>query len=375
LSVGVDSSPSLAAPSYGAAKTPPLPVTTDPLVPTDWHWLVGFYLGVPLLLVIVRPEIMPHGAFQAFMHYVRTVVSAIGIGGGVHAAYVWVMPRVLPRIHSRVLRLVAHVTCILVCVAIGTMVVMPLLPLLCARGNRDHLSESFIATTVVSVVVTTSMSYYRLKRRAEEIERREQAARQAAVRAELAALQARTNPHFLFNSLNTVASLIAVDPPCAEATLERLAGLFRYALDGSRRESVRLSDEIEVTRTYLDIESLRFGERLRYRIDVPDDLGQLVLPPLTLQPLVENAVIHGIAPRREGGSVRVTARRAGDRVSLCVEDDGPGHSSHKGSGTALEDLRLRLEVFYGGRASLERRTTEAGHTVELSLPHEVSCAR
>jgi two-component system sensor histidine kinase AlgZ len=342
------------------------------MLPIGWRWLVGFYLGIPTLLVILRPEIMPNSLRGVATHLFTTVVVTIAIGGPLHVAYAYPMPRLLPRLRSRLARVLAHALTIVTCVAVGKSVAMPLVHGICEPHiARDSAQESLIAVAVAAVVVLTTTSYSRLVQRTREIERRAEEAQQAALRAQLEALQSRTNPHFLFNSLNTVASLIATDPACAEQTLERLAGLFRYSLDGSRRSSVRLADELEAVRDYLDVESLRLGERLRWRVEVGDDLGRLRVPPLCLQPLVENAVLHGIAPRRSGGEVRVVVAREGEELSMVVEDDGPGpgRSPHRGTGTALADLALRLEVAYGERAGIEEgRSASGGYRVALRVP-------
>ncbi len=124
-------------------------------------------------------------------------------------------------------------------------------------------------------------------------------------------------------------------------------------------------------RGYLEMEALRFGERLRYEIAVPDDLGHLAVPPLILQPLVENAVLHGIGPRTEGGTLRVTAAQSDDVLHLTVEDDGPGpgQSLHRGSRTSLDDLAQRLELLYGGVAQLESgRGHDGGFHVHIRVP-------
>ncbi len=245
-----------------------------------------------------------------------------------------------------------------------------------------------VGVVVSAIAVIGIVSFEHLRRRAREHELREQQARQEALRAQLAALSARTNPHFLFNSLNTVGGLIETDPRLAERVLEKFAGLFRYALSGSQRAWVRLDDELAHVRDYLEVEQIRFGERLSVEIDcagatgagdAADDaagaeLGGTFVPPLVLQPLVENAVLHGVAPRPEGGRVRVGVRATADEVELTVEDDGPGPgaSAHRGTGTALGDLRARLELVYEGRASIETGSADgAGYRVVLRLPRHV----
>ena len=195
----------------------------------------------------------------------------------------------------------------------------------------------------------------------------------AGLRAELRALQARTNPHFLFNSLNTAAGLIEEDPAAAEQVIERLAGLFRYSLRGSERSWVRLSEEVEAVRGYLEVEAIRLGERLTSEVSVAPELAEVLVPPLVLQPLVENAVLHGVAPRKEGGRVSVAASRTDSTLVLSVSDDGhgPGSSPHRGSGTSMVDLEKRLQMVYGGDARFSSAAgAEGGFRVDLSLPLE-----
>ena len=156
--------------------------------------------------------------------------------------------------------------------------------------------------------------------------------------------------------------------------LQRLAGLFRYSLRGSEVSWVRLSEEVEAVRSYLKVEAIRLGERLRSEISIAPEVAKVLVPPLVLQPLVENAVLHGVAPRKDGGRVSVEAARDASALVLSVTDDGdgPGSSPHTGSGTALVDLEKRLEMIYGGDAAFASTTgPDGGFRVTLSLPLEL----
>jgi len=221
------------------------------------------------------------------------------------------------------------------------------------------------------VIVSIFTTIERLKMRALRSEEQLEKARQEALHAQLEALQARTNPHFLFNSLNTVAGLIEEDPKRAEQVLERFSELLRYSLTSSGKDRVPLTEELDVVRGYLDVEGLRLGDRLRARVDVAEGIGAIPVPPLILQPLAENAVLHGIAHRREGGALAVRAARVNGSLELVVEDDGPGpgHSNHAGTRTGLVGLRKRLELAYQGRAVVEMTEPEGGGCrVRLTLP-------
>jgi LytS/YehU family sensor histidine kinase len=202
--------------------------------------------------------------------------------------------------------------------------------------------------------------------------------REMAARSELKALKAQINPHFLFNALNSISALVATDPAAAERTIERLAGIFRGTLLASEKESVPLSRELEVVDAYLDIERARFGDRLVVRQSVTPEAAAVQVPPLILQPLVENAVRHGISPRVEGGTVAIEASVTGGKLHLSVEDDGPGLDGIDGEqalsrGYGLRNVRDRLSTRFGERAALSLGAG-AGARVELVIPVDAATA-
>ncbi|HEX7688334.1 MAG TPA: histidine kinase, partial [Burkholderiaceae bacterium] len=206
-------------------------------------------------------------------------------------------------------------------------------------------------------------------------------AESALARAELAVISGKLNPHFLFNTLNSLIALTRKDARAAEDGLLRFAGLLRYVLDTKRSaaDRVALADEIEFVRDYLALESLRLGPRLRVEWDVDPATLDDEIPPLSLQPLVENSIVHGVAPRVRGGVVRIrSGRRGTDELALSVEDDGPGcdpaaldedapPAARRGIG--LASLRRRFALDYDGRARLDVRTAPgAGFRVDLRIP-------
>jgi two-component system sensor histidine kinase AlgZ len=175
----------------------------------------------------------------------------------------------------------------------------------------------------------------------------------ALAEARLQALTARIRPHFLFNSLNAVLSLIRAEPRRAEAALEELADLFR-ALMRDHRELLPLADEIALCRQYLDLEKLRLGDRLRIEWDIADVPVDLKVPPLMLQPLLENAVYHGIEPAGEGGTVRIRFSRSGGELHIEVANPCLGGAEHLlGNRMALTNIRERLALHYDLEARLE----------------------
>jgi two-component system sensor histidine kinase AlgZ len=188
------------------------------------------------------------------------------------------------------------------------------------------------------------------------LQQREKARTPADARARLSELQSRIRPHFLFNTLNTAISLVRSDPPRAEGLLEDLAELFRVALqDHGRSGTASLADEIDLAQRYLAIEQLRFGERLAVRWELDPAASAARLPPLALQPLLENAVRHGIEPAEDGGSIRVRTRSALGRAEIVIDNSLPGADAraNPGHGVALANVRDRLRLLHDLDAQFE----------------------
>lgn len=193
-------------------------------------------------------------------------------------------------------------------------------------------------------------------------------ARAAVTEAQLKALQAQMQPHFLFNALNTVAALVRTDPRQAERTVENLAQVLRRGLERARKGQGTVKEEIEFVEAWLAVEQQRWGNRLAVSWDVDPAALDLSLPPMTLQPLVENALKHGLSHRIAGGHIDVRAARENGALHLTVSDDGEGISPRATDGTGLGNLRQRLWTRYGDNASV-RLSRENGRTVaEVRLP-------
>jgi hypothetical protein len=196
-------------------------------------------------------------------------------------------------------------------------------------------------------------------------------AKQRRLRAELHALQARVNPHFLYNSLNSIAALVHADADAAEQMVLELGDVFRHVLHHSQSDLIPLSEELRVVRSYLQIEKKRLAGRLRIAMKVDHGAFGQHVPPLLLLPLVENAVTHGAAAKEEGATVTIWARAAGTHLRLVVGDTGPGigNAMHQGRGKSLSNLRRRLRLHYGEAARLRRaRPSSGGYRVSLLLP-------
>ncbi len=226
-----------------------------------------------------------------------------------------------------------------------------------------------------------SVNFYRRMR---ERERRALFLESNLAKARLNTLKAQLQPHFLFNSLNAIAALLRRDPRLAETTLVALSELLRLALSQSERQEGALREEMEFVRRYLEIQQTRFGDKLRVEQDIDPQALDCLAPSLVLQPLVENAIRHGIEPAENGGVVRVSASRNDGKLVLVVEDDGVGLAgdgsdraegmsspglAKAGTGIGLSNLRERLQALYGAHQKLELTPRVAGGViVRVEIP-------
>jgi signal transduction histidine kinase len=225
-----------------------------------------------------------------------------------------------------------------------------------------HLLVLWLAARTVSD--TTAFLYAHARERAAAAARAEG----EATAAQLSALQAQLHPHFLFNALNTVASLVRTDARAAERTVENLSEVLRRTLARSRETLRTVDDEVEYLRAYLAVEQERWDERLTVDWAIEPDTLKLPLPPMTLQPIVENALRHGIGPRLEGGRIRIDVRCKADSLILAVEDNGVGFPRTLVEGTGLGNLRRRLATLYGDRAALTIERLPEGACVAVRVP-------
>lgn len=238
------------------------------------------------------------------------------------------------------------------------------LPVWVSPGAAPGLWDTDIAVNVGIAAIVTSvvMRYFYVQ---EQLRLKGQAALEARIQA----LQSRIRPHFLFNSMNIISSLIAVKPDAAEQAVEDLSRLFRASLREGPTQ-VPLSEELDLCRRYARIEGLRMGDRLRVHWQLPEDPGQYMIPLLTLQPLLENAIYHGIQPRAEGGDVQVRIAEDGDMLEIAVTNPLPETPVSGGNGNrmALDNIRYRLVALYGDRARVEAAANNNEYRVTLRYP-------
>jgi two-component system sensor histidine kinase AlgZ len=241
------------------------------------------------------------------------------------------------------------------------------MPAVAAVANQP-VSAGLPRLLVLSVLVAAALlGYFRLFAKAHS---------PALAEARLQALQARIRPHFLFNSLNAVLSLVRRDPQRAERALEDLADVFRTLMSDART-FVRLADEIALLERYAAIEQLRLGERLRIAWELDGAPPDALLPPLVLQPLLENAVYHGVEPGTGASEVLVRIERRGDRVHARIEnpyreaDDKQAEAGRGGNRMALDNIRERLQLFFDAEARIATQVAGGRYRVEIEIPYRV----
>jgi sensor histidine kinase YesM len=312
----------------------------------------------------------------ATQDYPASLVTGFAISGTIYVLYrldrVFLRPR-LEAVSRDWLKVGLEMTFSLLEHVLGALLAL----LVCSRLFSFQVVPSAAWMALAGIVIVfpiihgteTALRYYR---RLQDKERLEEQLRTLATQAELRALKAQVNPHFLFNTLNTIAQLVHTDPAQAEATIERLAEMFRYVLVGSERGLVPLAEELAFVDSYLEIEQARFGRRLRVHRQVASQVLEVPVPSLILQPLVENAVRHGRGP---DGEVDLTIRveRQGDQVTIAIADQGPGMPSNqsigRGPGIGLHNVDQRLRKTYGDGYGLEIVANQPrGAVVTLRVP-------
>jgi two-component system, LytTR family, sensor histidine kinase AlgZ len=311
-------------------------------------------------------------------------VVAFFITSCISPVCVIVLPKIAPPVFARFqapLNWLIVSSVMLVLATAGSLVAVSLLAVVGYIELNQILTVWLNSSLKVSIIVTLTLGIFltargimrsRLKEATLALrtkERDEAEARRLATEAQLASLESRVQPHFLFNTLNSIAALIPQDPAGAERMTGQLASLLRSTLETAATPLVALDHELRIVKDYLSIEHVRFGDRLTYHIEVTADIDGLSVPQLSLQTLVENSVKYAVSPSRAGATIWVRARVEHDRLHLEVEDDGPGFDAAAeipGHGLAL--LRQRLQMTFGSAAALTVRQQDRHTVVGIELP-------
>jgi two-component system, LytTR family, sensor kinase len=306
--------------------------------------------------------------------------GAIIIGvliGGAWTLITWLIFQVAERLPFRrgkwVKPTIAHVGLFILCATLQA-VATGVAAYIVSGGRMPRIDATLWSTGELAVIAYGTMAFvvYSLDstRRAQTTELQLAAANAAASEAKLHALRAQLRPHFLFNALNTVAMAIRrSDRQEALAVVLDLSGLLRTALERSGTELVSVADEVDFIRQYLEIQQIRFRDRLRVTWAIEESAQDAALPSMILQPLAENAVRHGIGKKVSGGEIRIRIATADDRLHIAVEDDGPGFPAEWQPGVGLANVQTRLALHFGERATFHTSDAGAGASVRLSIPY------
>jgi sensor histidine kinase YesM len=334
--------------------------------------------GVAVAVPLLEWSFEPHAAFSYLLtEYVIALAYAFSIGAllTVALALLWRPSSVW----SAPLRWVSSALAVVAATALGCLVA-GLVPVAIFGATYNYWA-SFAAALKIGLVLSTiaatfAVAYERVRSRlqvsalelkSKELER--QRALKLATQARLESLESRVHPHFLFNTINSVSSLIPEDPERAERMLTRMANLLRFSLDSAQAGLVSLERESRIVEDYLEIERARFQDRLRYEIAIPAELHSACVPPLTLQTLAENSVKYAVGGRRQGATIRISAEAHERVLIVAVCDDGPGFDAAAlPAGHGLNNLEERLTALFGGNAELEIRSTSEGTSVRIEMP-------
>ncbi len=334
-----------------------------PHLPRQAMW---FFLAAPPILARLFD---PH-CLNTFDHLMRawlvvTLYTAL-TGVLVHHTFGWMETRLSGR--SMGLRLLAHSLAVPLEVGLATFLQFWYVRWIYPEVGNDVAGVMWRAIVVAYAYLAVAGFMAHLQNQAVSERLRAQHERTAALEARLAMLQSQLQPHFLFNSLNLCAGLVHSAPDAAEATIDKLSGFLRYTLESSNTALVPLARELEAVAAYLDIQHERFGDKLRHEVETNGLLADAPkVPPMLLQPLIENAIVHGIAGE-SGGVVRIVCRRESDRFIIAVEDSGGGGAKKTGTGLGQHNVRERLRLVYGERAELVCAPLGGGYSSVISLP-------
>jgi sensor histidine kinase YesM len=344
----------------------------------DWLFSLVWINGAVALMILIQVvlnRIVSGREFLQVLAYSLVYANLTGVLG------MFVINALLARTPLRKLPLFpAMFLCIILFIPVGCLLAQTLLMAIGMVVPQhfwlEYLRTLRVALPLAAVFGLGALAHALLRERVRvaeekfhEKEAAEERARKLAVEARLRSLESRIHPHFLFNTLNSISALIAVNPARAERIVGRLAGLLRASLDSSNQPLIPLRDELAMVESYVDIEKARFGDKLRGSVEVPNELQDAKVPPMSVQSLVENAVKHGITPKSGGGEVLVSASTENGNLRIEVRDTGPGFDlAAVPSGHGLDNLVGRLDALFGAKAHLNVSRRDGQSVVEMVLP-------
>jgi sensor histidine kinase YesM len=340
-------------------------------------WIIPAIAVVIAILILV----IGHARSQIGAKFLSSFIYAMLIGFPTALSLNWIGFRYTERFPRLIfLIFIAVLIAIATCGSLLGAYVLQLTSIIPPHFYLREVQSSLPICLVINLVVGLSVTSYEtlrhrlqdatLELRTRQVE--QERANKLLLEARLSSLESRIQPHFLFNTLNSIASLIPSDPKRAEDTVGKLASLLRFSISANQSSLVPLSQELKIVRDYLEIEATRFGKRLRYEIDVPDTLGDCRIPPLALQTLVENSIKYVAAQRNQPSSIQIAGAQRDSHLELSVTDDGPGFSlADISADHGLGNLVGRLELLFGEAAQLNVKRVDDKTVVSIAVPGEL----
>jgi signal transduction histidine kinase len=342
-------------------------------------WLFGLNVSIGILMAVTFWWIQPSSDARLLpAHLAASLIHSVAYGGMFGLAMPYLGERLVAlRFPWNRIWIVASLALIAAASTLAVQLCLLTLNLLTAEKFWPEFCYKALAVLFIALVIAICVRAYdnyrgqiqeaNLQIRTQQLEK--ERALKLATEARLTLLESRLHPHFLFNTLNSISALISEDPALAEQMIQRLAALLRASLGACEKNSIPLDEELDLVRDYIEIEKARFRERLSFSIDKTAELDSISVPPMILQPLVENSIKYTIAPRLGGGEIRVSVRKLAGQLVLSVWDDGEGFClDHIPAGHSLDNLRSRLKNLLGDTASLSVCRQAAGTMVTLYLP-------
>jgi two-component system, LytTR family, sensor kinase len=341
------------------------------------HYLL-FILGSQIIGFLVTLSLsLPLNDFHYFVHELMVCLTFTNIIG-IASLLLYGLNMTLSSI-SKLLKYLILLTGLAIAFFIALKAALNIGAFICGLDNfevkRWHLSALIVNCTfliVVAIVAFLILLYQRLEARLEAKICENEKLQRLQIESKLSLLQSKINPHFLFNTLNCMIDVLRRDPKLVEKLILNLSDIYRKTLMMPDTALVPLKDEITLVEEYLEIEKVRMGERLKYTFEVDENLNQFQLPPMILQILVENAIKHGLSPKKEGGEVKIHAKSQEGMVALEVIDSGIGMAQTQSTnGFGLASIRQRLKLLYENAKMEIFQLTTGGTQVRISLPYSI----